>query len=83
MSDDLQRLRAEIDRLDEEVLQRLSRRAEIAHEIGRVKGGAVVYRPEREAQVLRRIASLNKGPLSETTVWRIFREIMSACLALE
>ena len=83
MSDDLQRLRAEIDRLDEEVLQRLSRRAEIAHEIGRVKGGAVVYRPEREAQVLRRITALNKGPLSEATVWRIFREIMSACLALE
>ncbi len=83
MSEDLQRLRAEIDRLDEEVLQRLSRRAEIAHEIGRVKGGAVVYRPEREAQVLRRIASLNKGPLSEGTVWHIFREIMSACLALE
>jgi chorismate mutase/prephenate dehydratase len=83
MSDELQRLRAEIDRLDEEVLQRLSRRAEIAHEIGRVKGGAVVYRPEREAQVLRRITALNQGPLSEGTVWRIFREIMSACLALE
>jgi len=83
VSDELQRLRAEIDRLDEEVLARLSRRAEIAHEIGCVKGGAVVYRPEREAQVLRRIASLNKGPLSEGTVWRIFREIMSACLALE
>ena len=83
MSEDLQRLRAEIDRLDEEVLQRLSRRAEIAHEIGRVKGGAVVYRPEREAQVLRRITELNPGPLDDATVWRIFREIMSACLALE
>jgi len=83
MSEELQRLRAEIDRLDEEVLARLSRRAEIAHEIGRVKGGAVVYRPEREAQVLRRITALNQGPLSEGTVWRIFREIMSACLALE
>ena len=43
MSDDLQRLRAEIDRLDEEVLARLSRRAEIAPEIGRVKGGAGGY----------------------------------------
>lgn len=83
MSEDLQRLRAEIDRLDEEVLQRLSRRAEIAHEIGRVKGGAVVYRPEREAQVLRRITGLNQGPLADGTVWHIFREIMSACLALE
>ncbi len=83
MSDDLQRLRAEIDRLDEEMLARLSRRAEIAHEIGRVKGGAVVYRPEREAQVLRRITALNQGPLGEGAVWHIFREIMSACLALE
>jgi len=83
VSDELQRLRAEIDRLDEEMLQRLSRRAEIAHEIGRIKGGAVVYRPEREAQVLRRIAALNPGPLKEATVRRIFREIMSACLALE
>lgn len=83
MSDELQRLRAEIDRLDEEVLARLSRRAEIAHEIGRVKGGAVVYRPEREAQVLRRIVGLNQGPLPEAAVWHIFREIMSACLALE
>lgn len=83
MSDELQRLRAEIDRLDEEVLARLSRRAEIAHEIGRLKQGAVIYRPEREAQVLRRITGLNKGPLDDGTVWRIFREIMSACLALE
>ena len=83
MSDDLQRLRAEIDRLDEEVLARLSRRAEIAHEIGRVKGGAVIYRPEREAQVLRRITSLNPGPLADATIGGIFREIMSACLALE
>ncbi|MDR2240132.1 MAG: prephenate dehydratase [Zoogloeaceae bacterium] len=83
MSDELQRLRAEIDRLDEEVLRRLSRRAEIAREIGRVKGGGVVYRPEREAQVLRRIAALNPGPLGESAVCRVFREIMSACLALE
>ncbi len=83
MSEELQRLRAEIDRLDEEVLQRLSRRAAIAGEIGRLKGGAAAYRPEREAQVLRRIAGLNPGPLGEETVRRIFREIMSACLALE
>ncbi|HMM54257.1 MAG TPA: prephenate dehydratase [Candidatus Desulfobacillus sp.] len=83
MSEELQRLRAEIDRLDEEVLQRLSRRAAIAGEIGCLKGGAAAYRPEREAQVLRRIAGLNPGPLGEEAVRRIFREIMSACLALE
>jgi len=87
MSEELQRLRAEIDRIDEEMLGRLSRRAEIAHEIGRIKNGngpgAPIYRPEREAQVLRRIAELNKGPLASETVTRLFREIMSACLALE
>ncbi len=97
MSDELQRLRAEIDRLDEEMLSRLSRRAAIAHEIGGIKNGegknaegkntegsgAAIYRPEREAQVLRRIAELNQGPLDNDTVTRLFREIMSACLALE
>jgi chorismate mutase/prephenate dehydratase len=83
MSDELQRLRAEIDRLDEEVLSRLSRRAAIARSIGALKQGAAIYRPEREAQVLRRITDLNQGPLDDATVWRIFREIMSACLSLE
>ena len=68
------------------MLARLSRRAEIAHEIGRVKGGAVVYRPEREAQVLRMAVERNKrerGPLSDAEIARLFREIMSACLAQE
>lgn len=83
MSDELQRLRGEIDRLDEEVLQRLNERAQLAHRIGQLKQGAAVYRPEREAQVLRRIAELNKGPLDAQVVTRIFREVMSACLALE
>ncbi|MBS3936677.1 MAG: chorismate mutase, partial [Sulfuritalea sp.] len=46
-------------------------------------GGANFYRPEREAQVLRRIAELNPGPLPEAAVRTIFREVMSACLALE
>lgn len=83
MSDELQHLRGEIDRLDEEVLQRLNERAQLAHRIGQLKQGAAVYRPEREAQVLRRIAQLNKGPLDTQVVTRIFREVMSACLALE
>ncbi len=81
--DELQRLRKEIDQLDEEVLQRLNERARLAHRIGALKQGAAVYRPEREAQVLRRIADLNQGPLEDAVVTRIFREVMSACLALE
>ena len=41
------------------------------------------YRPEREAQVLRNVMERNEGPLSDTTMARLFREIMSSCLALE
>jgi chorismate mutase/prephenate dehydratase len=75
-------LRERIDALDDEVLRLLSQRAQYAHRIGEIKHGNV-YRPEREAQVLRRIAETNPGPLPEGSVRTIFREIMSACLALE
>ncbi|MGB7990392.1 MAG: prephenate dehydratase [Candidatus Methylophosphatis roskildensis] len=82
MSDELQRLRAEIDSLDTEMLAMVSRRAQLARRIGNIKQGNI-YRPEREAQVLRRLAESNPGPLPEGAVYRIFREVMSACLALE
>lgn len=82
MSDDLQKLRTEIDQIDDELLRLISRRAQIAQTIGRLKQGNI-YRPEREAQVLRRIKEANPGPLSGETAARLFREIMSACLALE
>jgi len=82
MSDELQPLRTEIDRLDDEVLDRLNRRAELARRIGAIKQGAA-YRPEREAQILRRLTECNAGPLDSETIGRIFREVMSACLALE
>jgi chorismate mutase/prephenate dehydratase len=75
-------LREHIDALDDEVLRLLSQRAQYAHRIGEIKHGNI-YRPEREAQVLRRIAGNNPGPLPEAAVRTIFREIMSACLALE
>ena len=82
MSDELQNLRNNIDRLDEEILARLAERARSAQRIGEIKQGNL-YRPEREAQVLRRLAAVNPGPLPDQAVQRIFREIMSACLALE
>ncbi|QDF96199.1 chorismate mutase [Azoarcus sp. DD4] len=82
MSDELLKLRNQIDRLDEEILARLSERARCAQRVGEIKHGNV-YRPEREAQVLRRLADLNGGPLPSTAVQTIFREIMSACLGLE
>ena len=83
MSDsELERLRGEIDRLDERLLGLINDRARLARDIGTLKVGQA-YRPEREAQVLRHIKERNPGPLAAETVALLFREIMSACLALE
>ncbi len=82
MSDDLSLLRTQIDVLNVEILTRLNARAELARKVGSLKVGQA-YRPEREAEVLRRMKELNTGPLPAEVVARLFREIMSACLALE
>lgn len=85
----LKALRERIDQIDEQLLQLISERARCAQSVAQVKTTAqpgesvVFYRPEREAQVLRRIKDHNPGPLSGEEVARLFREIMSACLALE
>jgi chorismate mutase/prephenate dehydratase len=79
---ELQRLREAIDRLDDRLLESINERAKLARAVGSLKVGQA-YRPEREAQVLRRIKERNAGPLSSETVALLFREIMSACLALE
>jgi len=75
--------RAAIDALDRELLERLNARAEHAQAIGRLKAGGVAYRPEREAQVLRRLQAENRGPLPKEAVAGVFRQVISACLALE
>ena len=83
MSDaELERLRGRVDQVNDRILEALNERAKLARAIGTLKVGQA-YRPEREAQVLRRIKESNKGPLSDETVALLFREIMSACLALE
>jgi chorismate mutase/prephenate dehydratase len=79
---DLTSHRAAIDALDRELLRLLSERARHAQAIGALKNGPA-YRPEREAQVLRHVQQNNPGPLPDAAVGRVFREIMSACLALE
>lgn len=85
MADDSQELgalRGEIDAIDGELLRLINERAKLARRIGEIKQGNI-YRPEREAQVLRRVAERNPGPLSAAAAQRIVREVMSACLALE
>jgi len=81
----LKPLREEIDSIDSQLLELLNRRARVALEVGNVKAqeNAPVMRPEREAQVLRKVASANPGPLRDVDVQTIFREVMSACRGLE
>lgn len=85
MTDKLKPLREQIDAIDAQILDLLNRRAKVAQEVGHVKAEtmAPVFRPEREAQVLRGVAERNPGPMGNHEVQTIFREIMSACRALE
>ena len=83
MDDRILGLRDRIDAIDAQVLALVSERARCAHEIGVLKGGAVVYRPEREAQILRRMSETNPGPLPDAAVRHLFTEIISACRSLE
>ena len=83
----LSELRKQIDHIDSQLLTLINQRALCAVDVARTKIAAgetgTFYRPDREALVLRRIKELNQGPLSDETSARFFREIMSACLALE
>ncbi|HAV35093.1 MAG TPA: chorismate mutase [Massilia sp.] len=85
MNDKLKPLREQIDAIDAQILDLLSRRGRLAQEVGHVKAetDAPVFRPEREAQVLRGVAERNGGPLNSHDLQTIFREVMSACRALE
>jgi chorismate mutase/prephenate dehydratase len=83
----LEELRGRIDALDEQIQALINARAECAREVAEVKVGegeaANFYRPEREAVILRRVSERNAGPMPDEDMVRLFREIMSACLALE
>jgi len=80
---ELARHRAAIDAIDRELLAQLNARAAHAQAIGRLKAGGAAYRPEREAQVLAGVQAENRGPLPDEAVAGVFRQVMSACLALE
>jgi len=86
-AEELGRIRDRIDAIDRQIHELLNQRAKEAMDVARIKlaadPNAVFYRPEREAQVLRKVQERNQGPLDNEEVARLFREIMSACLALE
>jgi chorismate mutase/prephenate dehydratase len=83
MAKSLQDIRRQIDAIDARVVKLINARGRLAQEVGRIKGGAAIYRAEREAQVLRRVSTLNQGPLPSAALRRIQGEIMSVCRALE
>jgi len=86
MSDEkLKPLREQIDAIDAQIVDLLNKRARLAQEVGHVKAetNAPVFRPEREAMVLRRVAERNHGPLASGDMQMIFREVMSLCRSLE
>src|SRR3970040_459849 len=82
----LESLRAQIDRIDTDIQNLIAERARCAHRVGEVKGlteKSEFYRPERDAQVWGGVVERNAGPLSDEEMVRLFRELMSACLAQE
>lgn len=83
MTDLLKKYRDKIDAIDAQILALVNARAQLARQIGGLKEDGVIYRPEREAQILRRLQEQNNGPLEAEAVSHIFRSVMSNCRALE
>jgi chorismate mutase/prephenate dehydratase len=83
--DDIEEIRNEIDDVDADLVELLNRRADLAIRIGRLKGkgGRPFFTPERERQIYEALASKNAGPLSNSQLTDIFREVISAARAAE
>jgi len=82
---ELNDFRSEIDRIDKEILKLLNKRAELALKIAEIKKkkNLSFYDPVREKRVINNLVKLNKGPFTDDTVKTLFRELLSATLALQ
>jgi len=82
---DISEIRKLIDQIDKQLVEMINERANCAIEIGKIKtkGAKSIFAPEREVQVMSGVLRNNKGPLSDATMSAIFREVISACRALE
>lgn len=85
MVDPIQKFRSQIDALDQQLLELLNQRAQVATQIGEIKKqtNSTVFHPAREQQVIQNLVSCNQGPLTEQSVSAIWHEVMSACRSLE
>lgn len=79
----LTELRKEIDDIDFQILKLLNKRARTALQVRIAKGGTNIYRPEREAQILRQVVAKNKGPLSNEALETLFKSIIYVCRAIQ
>jgi len=83
----LQPIRDKIDAIDLKILNLIQKRGTLAHKVGEIKGlldqNASLYKPDREAEILRNLTKINNGVLSDKKVRSIFKEVISACLSLE
>ena len=81
----LDKQRELIDKIDANIVDLINQRLNIAHEIGKIKqeSGADFYDPAREAEVFEKLAGLNKGQISQSALNAIYREVISASIALE
>ena len=73
MKKNLNKFRDDIDKIDSKLLDLISKRSSIAQKVGKLKNDGVIYKPEREAQVLLRLLKENKGPLSNESITNIFK----------
>ena len=83
--ENLDKQREQIDKIDANIVDLLNQRLSVAHEIGKIKqkSGTDFYDPAREAEVFKKLADLNKGILNLSALNAIYREVISASIALE
>jgi chorismate mutase/prephenate dehydratase len=79
----LTELREQIDTIDEKIVKLLDQRAATARRVGELKGGTAIYRPAREAQVLKHVAGASSGAMPTKSLTAIYGEIIAACRSLQ
>ncbi len=82
----LKNFRKTIDSIDKKILDLLNKRADVAKKVAHYKkssNNSVIFRPDRESQIIKNLRTLNTGPITSDHIHNIYREIISACLSLE
>ncbi|HEX8763384.1 MAG TPA: chorismate mutase [Candidatus Saccharimonadales bacterium] len=79
----LTELRKKIDDVDDQIVDLLNQRAQLALQARIAKGGRTVHRPQRENQILERVAKINQGPLSAEAIQTLFHSVIFVCRSIQ